>query len=152
VTERLEPVTKTGSVADDGSGGLILESIDVVLQQSPGAGDINVSAATLEIEGPSGVTRISLANAGSNGASFAKLQDDDSSLSSGSYILNDPKDQVVLTLDLDSSSMTGANGGTTYEFRPGDEATLNLNTESGATSIIRVTVPQSLSGEDSVTV
>ena len=32
----------------------------------------------------------------------------------------------------------------------GDSMTLRVNTESGATSIIRVQVPQSLSGEESV--
>jgi flagellin-like protein len=145
VTERLEPVTKTGSVVTN-SGENEVESIDIDLQQSPGARDINVSAATLELEGPSGVTRVSLANAGSNGASFAALQDDDDSLDTGSHILNDPKDQVVLTLNLTKSDLGGA------EFDPGAEATIRINTESGSTSIIQVRVPQSLSGENSVSV
>jgi flagellin-like protein len=157
VTERLEPVSKTGTV--DGVGGAPdpneVSEIDIVLQQSPGAGDINVSAATLEIVGPSGTNRITLADAADvgedptvtgNGAHFSKeLQDDDSSLSAGSYILNDPKDQVVLTLDL--SEISGVS-----QYEPGAEATLRLNTESGSTSIIQVRVPESLSGENSVSV
>jgi flagellin FlaB len=35
-------------------------------------------------------------------------------------------------------------------LEPGDTVTLRINTESGATSVIRIQVPQSLSGEESV--
>jgi flagellin-like protein len=140
VTERVEPVSKTGNVTDSDT----IDTVDLVLQQSPGAGDINVSAATIELVGPSGTNRINVS--GSDAANFDPLQDDDSSLATGSYILNDPKDQVVLTLNLTKSDLGGA------EFDPGAEATIRINTESGSTSIIQVRVPQSLSGENSVTV
>jgi flagellin-like protein len=156
VTERLEPVSKTGAVdsitaADTDS----VDEVDIVLQQSPGAGDINVSAATLEVVGPSGTNRIALKNAGSNAASFSELQDDDSSIDVGSQpysaILNDPKDQLVLTIDMttlvDTADDPGVEG-----LDPGSEVTLRLNTESGSTSIIQVRVPESLSGENSVSV
>jgi flagellin-like protein len=142
VTERLEPVSKTGSVTTSDT----INTIDIVLQQSPGAGDINVSAATLEVVGPSGTNRVALSQ--SDAVSFSVLQDDDTSLDGDGKILNDPKDQVVLTLTLDDAS--GDLGGSTYD--PGAEAELRLNTESGSTSIIQVRVPQSLSGENSVSV
>jgi flagellin-like protein len=151
VTERLEPVSKTANVTDSNT----VDEIDIVLQQSPGAGDINVSAATLELTGPDGTYRISLKGAGpdltSAAADFTELQDDDESINVGStpysVILNDPKDQAVLTINV-----SGGNGLGSNEFEPGTEATLRLNTESGSTSIIQVRVPESLSGENSVSV
>src|SRR6056297_1378548 len=57
VTERLEPDSKTGNV-DTTTEPNSIDTIDIVLQQSPGAGDINVSAATIEVIGPSGTNRI----------------------------------------------------------------------------------------------
>jgi flagellin-like protein len=147
VTERLEPVSKTGTVV--GLGGAPdpneVSEVDIVLQQSPGAGDINVSAATIELVGPGGTDRFRMDETG-NIVTPNVLQDDDTSLDGqNARILNDPKDQLTVTLDLSELSNNG-------EFTPGAEATLRVNTESGSTSIIQVRVPESLSGENSVSV
>ena len=145
VTDRLEPVAKTGKV---NPGNQSIGEVEIVLQKSPGASDINISAATVELVGPSGVERSPLhQGAAMDNASFSALQDHDSSLTSGAYILNDRKDRLVLTLGF-------GNGGNALsgQLDPGQEATIRINTESGSTSVIRVKVPQSLSGETAVEV
>ncbi|WP_049893627.1 archaellin/type IV pilin N-terminal domain-containing protein [Halogranum rubrum] len=143
VTDRLEPIAKTGIVNTNEDG---VESVELVIQKSPGASNIDLSSATLEFIGPNGADRIALDD-GSGVDGFEVLKDDDGSLdssSTGSYVLNDRSDRLTLTLDIDAfSSQTG-------DLGPGDEATIRVNTESGATTLIRVKVPESLSGESAV--
>jgi len=140
VTNRLEPVSTTGEVTSSDT----IRNVSFVLQKAPGAEDINLSGATVEFLGPDGTDRIPLD--GSNSAtSFAELQDDDGSVDTANddVILNDRTDRVTLTLDTNDLSTNG-------NLDPGAEATVRINTESGATTVIRLAVPQSLSGEASV--
>ncbi|WP_129115109.1 archaellin/type IV pilin N-terminal domain-containing protein [Halegenticoccus tardaugens] len=146
VTDRLEPVAKTGNV-DDTTDPETVNEVDLVLQKSPGAEDIDLGSTTLEFLGPDGVERIDLNESGddSDKFDFEVLKDDDGSIdeSNGDYILNSREDRVVLTLNLTDFDEDRA-------LESADEATLRLNTESGSTTIIRVNVPQSLSGKSSV--
>ncbi len=148
VTDRLEPVAKTGIVDSSGDQ---LSQIDLTLQKTPGAEDINVSGATLEFIGPGGTDRLPLD--GSNTAvSFSVLKDDDDSLdSSSAYIMNDRSDRLVLKIGItsegDPSGQLSNNNG---QMTEGETAEIRLNTESGSTSIIQITVPQSLSGVNAV--
>jgi flagellin-like protein len=142
VTDRLEPVSKTGNV--DSSSGNITE-VDMVFQKAAGANNINVSAATVEYLGPNGEVRLALDQSVSD-VSFSVLQDNDDSLSSGSYILNDRSDRLTVTFKLNG----GNEFSTSDELQEGDSATFRINTESGSTSIVRVQVPQSTSGENAV--
>jgi flagellin-like protein len=183
VTDRLEPVSKTGNVSvynstnESVSGSnttivpessanlskenqsLAVNEISMVVQKSPGASDINMSATTFEFVGPDGTDRFAFTNESvvnktdSTGPDdrTRTLQDDDDSLneSQGSgLILNSRTDRLVVSLDLNATVNNDAfvNG----PLEPGDTATIRVNTESGATSIIRIQVPQSLSGEESV--
>ena len=183
VTDRLEPVSKTGNVSvynstnESVSGSnttivpessanlskenqsLAVNEISMVVQKSPGASDINMSATTFEFVGPDGTDRFAFTNetvvnkTDSTGPDdrTRTLQDDDDSLneSQGSgLILNSRTDRLVVSLDLNATVNNDAfvNG----PLEPGDTATIRVNTESGATSVIRIQVPQSLSGEESV--
>lgn len=152
VTDRLEPIAKTGAIGtgdvnDDGvSEEDAVTNVDLVLQKSPGAEDINLEEATLEFLGPDGVDRIQLEEGGPDDLAFdySILRDDgDGSLTTGSYILSSNSDRVVLTLNLGEL-------GDGYHLGAGEEATIRINSQSGATTIIRVTVPQSLAGENAV--
>jgi flagellin-like protein len=182
VTDRLEPVSKTGNVSvynstnESVSGSdsrivpessanlskpnqsLAVNEISMVVQKSPGASDINMSATTFELVGPDGTDRFAFTNetvvnrSGATGPDdrTRALQDDDSSLNESQgtgLILNSRTDRLVVTLDLNASVNSGFVNG---PLEPGDTATIRINTESGATSIIRIQVPQSLSGEQSV--
>jgi flagellin-like protein len=176
VTDRLEPVSKTGNVSyynstdqvvmsDDAANetlsntSLVVNEVSMVVQKSPGANDINMSATTFELVGPEGTDRFPFTDgtvvnrtgaAGPDDRTRA-LQDDDSSLNESQgtgLILNSRTDRLVVTLNMTALATSDefANG----PLEPGDTATIRVNTESGATSIIRIQVPQSLSGEESV--
>jgi flagellin-like protein len=181
VTDRLEPVSKTGNVSaydsnnqtvvgnltpyaessgNNSNVSLRVNEISLVVQKAPGASDINMSATTFEVVGPEGTDRFAFTNesvvnrtgaAGPEDRTRA-LQDDDTSLNASEgnsgLILNSRTDRLVVTLN-----MTEMDTNPAYVNEPlesGDTVTLRVNTESGATSIIRVQVPQSLSGEESV--
>ena len=183
VTDRLEPVSKTGNVSvynstnESVSGSnttivpessanlskenqsLAVNEISMVVQKSPGASDINMSATTFEFVGPDGTDRFAFTNESvvnktdSTGPDdrTRTLQDDDDSLNESQgngLILNSRTDRLVVSLDLNATVNNDAfvNG----PLEPGDTATIRVNTESGATSVIRIQVPQSLSGEESV--
>jgi flagellin-like protein len=138
VTDRLEPVSKTGAV----DGNDQIANVSFVVQKSPGASDLNASAATFEMIGPDGNVRGSLDNS-TAGVSYNRLKDSDGSLDGSAAILNDRDDRLVITFDLTTGSFNGA-------LAPGEEATVRINTESGSTSVIRIQVPDSLAGESSV--
>ncbi|MFB6101866.1 MAG: archaellin/type IV pilin N-terminal domain-containing protein [Haloplanus sp.] len=173
VTDRLEPVSKTGNVSYYNSStsgnysqsvvpdseaqptysntSLAVNEISLVIQKSPGANDINVSATTFELIGPNGTDRFPFTNATAINQTTT-LQDDDSSLTSSAtgseFILNSRTDRLVVTLNMTGLAQNSAFSNEPLE--PGETATIRINTESGATSIIRIRVPQSLSGEESV--
>jgi flagellin-like protein len=166
VTDRLEPVSKTGNVSayytnndtlvssSDASKNLSksdqalrVHEVSMVVQKSPGAEDINISATTFELVGPDGTDRFPFTNETVVNETRS-LQDDDASLDGREtgLILNSRTDRLVITLNMTAMATSDLNS---EPFEPGEEATLRVNTESGATSIIRIQVPQSLSGEES---
>jgi flagellin FlaB len=174
VTDRLEPVSKTGNIsfynstntttlsdsqanASLSNTSLRVNEVSMVVQKSPGAEDINMSATTFELVGPDGTDRFAFTNetavnrtgaVDSNDRTRA-LQDDDRSLnsSSGGIILNSRTDRLVVTVNMTALATNGDFVNDPLE--PGETATLRINTESGATSIVRIQVPQSLSGQES---
>ncbi|MFB6195623.1 MAG: archaellin/type IV pilin N-terminal domain-containing protein [Haloplanus sp.] len=172
VTDRLEPVSKTGNISYFNSStsgnysqsvvpedlaqpsysntSLAVHQVSLVIQKSPGANDINMSATTFELVGPDGTDRFPFTN---NTAinQTTSLMDNDNSLNASrgaGLILNSRTDRLVVTINMTGLAQNGyfVNG----PLKPGESATLRVNTESGATSIIRIQVPQSLSGEESV--
>ena len=176
VTDRLEPVSKTGNVSyyntsdnvtlsDDQANAsldntsLAVNEMSLVVQKSPGASDINMSATTFELIGPNGTDRFAFTNgtainrtgAADENDRTRALQDDDDSLNESrgaGLILNSRTDRLVVTINMTALDYNDEfSNGPLYS---GQTATLRVNTESGATSIIRVQVPQSLSGEQSV--
>ena len=176
VTDRLEPVSKTGNVSYYNTSdnvtltesqanmalnntSLAVNEVSMVVQKAPGASDINMSATTFEFVGPDGTDRFAFTNESVVNRSTATdsedrtraLQDDDDSLNESradGLILNSRTDRLVVTLDLNETANT--NPFVNSPLEAGETATIRINTESGATSIIRITVPQSLSGEESV--
>ncbi|AXG06850.1 flagellin [Haloplanus rubicundus] len=168
VTDRLEPVSKTGnvsaydynnnsirgSVAVNNDTSLAVDNVSMVVQKSPGASDINMSATTFELIGPDGTDRFAFTNGtaiNKTRGDVRSLQDDDNSLNTtrdAGLILNSRTDRLVVTINMTALDQNGAYDNDPLE--PGETLTLRVNTESGATSIIRIQVPQSLNGEKSV--
>jgi len=176
VTDRLEPVSKTGNVSYyNTSDNVILSDseatpsagnttrsvteISMVVQKSPGADDINMSATTFELVAPNGTDRFAFTNGTAINRTSATgpddrtraLQDDDDSLNEtqgDGLVLNSRTDRLVVTINM--TALDTNDGFVNGPLEASDTATLRINTESGATSIIRIQVPQSLSGENSV--
>jgi flagellin-like protein len=151
VTDRLEPVETTGNV----SNGSFVRSVDFVLQKAPGASDINVSKATLTFTGPDGTFRHEVSN--STNFNYSSFQDSDGSLAGtgSSEILNDESDRLVLTYIL-SINLTGNVQPDSYapthgNITSGQTAEVEITTQSGSSTIIQINAPQSLDGEESVT-
>jgi flagellin FlaB len=142
VTDRLEQVSVNGSVDPVSED---ISNMSFVLQKSPGASDINISASTLTFVGPDETLRFEVGN--DNVFDYGTYQDTDGSLDKANpesdLILNDQGDQLVLRLDMTATSHDN--------LETSEEATVRLTGESGATTTIRVSVPNSLAGDEDVT-
>jgi flagellin-like protein len=139
VTDRLEPLQKTGAVDVNDE----VSNVTLVLQKAPGASNINISAATVSYTGPGGTERFDLDTFDKGFLYNTSLQDEDGSLEGGYLILNDQSDQLVLSTNL-------TDYGQTEPLAPGQTAEIRITGQSGGTSVIQITVPDSLSGESSV--
>ncbi len=141
VTDRLQAVAITGD--DINSDGI--QTVNVTVSKSPGAQDINLRNVTAQWVGPQGTFNIleaGAADSGDSNFSTAAFKDAD-----GSYpVLNDPDDRFIIRFDLGSSTP----GEFSEPLGEGEEVELRLTTQSGSTSVIRISAPQSLSGVSAV--
>ncbi|MFB6105657.1 MAG: archaellin/type IV pilin N-terminal domain-containing protein [Halobacteriaceae archaeon] len=137
VSNRLEPVGTSGTVKDQGNGTYVVNETQLVLTQAPGAGNIDLENATVEFIGPSGTYRMvnATATTGTDYFNVTTLKDADGSFP----VLNSPDDRLVMTIDHGLA-------GTPPPLESGESATIRISTQSGATSVVQVSVPQSLAG------
>jgi len=166
VTNRLDVVTVTGSTITNGTygeetGGPVvlgdadvtsgtntkdleqIQSINLSVKKAPGANDINLDNVTIQFNGPDGVRTLTSSNVGDAADDFnvTVIKDADDS----NPVVNGPDDRLDLGIN-----MTFVNGADTNYLQEGETATLTITTQSGASTEVRVEVPQSLSGETAV--
>ncbi|WP_277542724.1 archaellin/type IV pilin N-terminal domain-containing protein [Haloarcula laminariae] len=149
VTNRLQVVSSVGQVVNGD-----VDTVEVTVKRAPGAGNIDLSSTTLQFVHSSGATDLTFTDAGvgsgnADGTTFGvtSVQDDGGTSIEGSQpVLNDPADRAKITLDTNSIVTTG-NGG----LQEGDTATVQINTQSGGNTELRLVVPETLSGSSSVT-
>jgi len=151
VTNRLDAVTVAGEVNNEE-----VTDVEMTVKKAPGAEDINLQNATIQFNGPGGVTNllhnVEAANSTSKDIfNTTAIKDADNSAD----VLNDPDDRIQIRLDLDGdeSSTTDPVDTNTPNIDPlseGDTATLTITTQSGGSTEVRLSVPQSLSGENAV--
>ncbi|WP_276273302.1 archaellin/type IV pilin N-terminal domain-containing protein [Haloarcula litorea] len=147
-TNRVQVVSATGSSLSDNEVGVV----ELVVKKSPGAGNVDLGQATIQWVGPSG-SYYQLAENGADGSpdgrfAVSAVQDDDSSVP----VLDDAADRFTITLDLgDADTLDNAD---TFgeELAEGETATLRITTTSGAVTIKRIVVPETLSGSSAVSV
>jgi flagellin-like protein len=168
VTNRLDVVSKTG-VKTDGSGESVVGiddettvSIDttdstpdkiglvtLTVTKAPGAQDIDLQDVTIQWVSDGGTYNIVSQQAtdegqGNEDGTFVinPIKDEDGSAS----IVNSPDDRMELIMTLGDDGVSGPD-----LLEEGDSVTLQISTESSSDSTVRLTVPQSLSGQTAAT-
>jgi flagellin-like protein len=150
VSDRLETVSVTGNVDTNEE----INQIDVMVTKAAGANDIDMNATTAQLVGPDGTFNlVSSLVGGTNEFNITAFRDVE-----GSYpVLSDAEDRFIVKIPLASDApITSASGATVTaigqgELLEGETALLTLNTQAGGQTEIRLSVPDTLSGENSVT-
>jgi flagellin FlaB len=160
VTNRLEVASATGSV-DQSSGEVT--SVDMTVKQAPGAQNVdmrNVTVSWVESGGTFKLVHNRVAESSTDAdGRFATtaFKDSDGSLP----VINDPDDRFTMVFDVGPLTRDGSfsNNGTNVDetvipfgdnLNEGSIVTVQMTTQSGATTNARLVVPQSLSGTSAV--
>ncbi|MBX0287114.1 flagellin [Halomicroarcula sp. F28] len=141
VTNRLQEVSSVGAVTNGN-----ISTVNITVKKAPGANNIDLSTTTLQFVHSSGSTDMTYETSTSaTNFTVSAIQDEGGeSIVDGSPVLNDPADRARITLN--TTAIVGDGG-----LGEGDTATIQLNTQSGGTTEIRLVVPETLSGADAVT-
>jgi len=143
VTNRLQEVSSVGQV-NTTSGNI--STVNITVKRAPGANNIDLSTTTLQFVHSSGATDLTYDSSDPSATTFnvSAIQDEGGdSIVSGSPVLNDPADRARIVLD--AEAIVNGNG-----LSEGDTATIQINTQSGGTTEVRLVVPETLSGSDAV--
>ncbi|WP_434737251.1 archaellin/type IV pilin N-terminal domain-containing protein [Haloarcula montana] len=156
VTNRLEIVNTVGTEINGDAK--TVDLVEVTVKKAPGAANIDLGSTIAQWVDTTGSYDLTYGdNTASSDApnstafSVDKVQDDDSSISD-SQVLNDPADRATITFDVDDIR-TDSNDAS-YDgsgLGEGETATIQLNTQSGGTSTVRLVAPETLSGNSAVT-
>ena len=136
VTNRIQVQSAIGGV---NSAGDAVDTIELNTKMAPGADDIDLGDATIQYLAPGGAVDLTMSGEDSDGSFTVSEVNDDSD---NSPILDDTSDILKITIDLTSLS--------TGTLAEGESAELQITTESGGESTVRIAVPDSLSGSSAV--
>ena len=135
VSDRVQEINTVGNVNTDGDG---VDYVNVSIMKGSGAGDIDMSQATIEFIGPGGAD--TLTNGTKTDANSFQLQ----SVTGTTPVLQESSDRFEILIELNTTNNNPAN------LFEGESATLRITTASGATTSIEIRVPDSVSGEEAV--
>ena len=135
VSNQIDVISAAGKV----SGGNV-ETVTLTVKKSPGSDPIDLSAATIEYT--SGANSVTLTHDGSSasGTAFTTVSEKGDSAT----ILDDNGERVKILIDTNTIEGSG--------LAAGEEATLRVVDQSGATTVYGVNVPDVLSGQTYVRV
>ncbi len=149
VTDRVVVSTVTGVVAGDADDGI--ETVNLTVQRSPGAGDINLNDSIVEVfsNGTSATltsdddafadTSSDSAAPGEDNFGVNKIQGDDSAT------LSDSSDRAQLIVDLsDIGEDEEAN------LKPGNSVSITVTTAAGGSAFVEKRAPSSLDDGETV--
>jgi flagellin-like protein len=142
VGNQISVVSATGSVDTSNNN---VEQVDLVVKKSAGSDPIDLSQATIEYTSDSASQTLTYASGGADATNFGTA-----SIPTGgdSEVMSNNGDRVTVTVDAQAIE-----GGTDADgIDAGEEATLRIVDQSGATTIYGVNVPDSLGNRDYVTV
>ena len=138
VSNRVLVVSTIGSDIDDANETVGVVNLTVSL--APSAEEVDLSRAIVQWTGPAGtfsLTHDTLTD-GDGNFSTAQVKDDDDS----DPVLNVRDDRLLLSFDVDTFAGVDLAAGSDVEVR--------ITTAEGATTVVRLRVPQSVAGESSV--
>ena len=139
VSNRLQEVSTTGNVTNDQT----IDGVNVTVSQAPGAGEIDLTNATITWIGPDGTYTLVNKSVKENPSTATDIfnttvvKDADDS----APVLNDPDDRLTIVFDVSKFS---------NNLQEGEDVTIKINTMSGATTEIRFSVPESLDEKSAV--
>ncbi|MEZ3114366.1 archaellin/type IV pilin N-terminal domain-containing protein [Halobaculum sp. MBLA0147] len=164
VSDRLQEVVTTGHVTSGETD--VVNGVNVTVTQAPGAGEVDLENVTVTwVTEEDSYTLVEDDVKSGLGEFNVQTVRNEGDTSTGATVLNDPDDRFNLVFYLDTPGkndpkLTGddntAEGGSDTspsqpnDLKGGDTVTLKLNTQAGATTTIRFSVPESLEGKNSV--
>lgn len=140
VSDRIQVVNSLGTDINDTDE--TVGAINLTVSLSPSATEVDLSQVTVQWSGPSGtysLTHDSTAD-GDGNFSVSEVKDDDDS----SPVLNTRDDRLQMNFDIDSFTTGGV------DLDAGSSVDLRITTESGATTVVELRIPRSVSGENAV--
>jgi flagellin-like protein len=149
VSDRLQVISVTGNVSDAGDE---IEQIEIMVTKASGANDIDLNATTTQLVGPDGTfnllsDRLGSTSGGEGKFNISEFRDVDDS----SPVLADSEDRFIIKIGLEDFAEVGDSISTQDALQEGETSQVTLNTQAGGETEIRISVPDTLSGESSVT-
>ncbi|WP_254839789.1 archaellin/type IV pilin N-terminal domain-containing protein [Natronomonas marina] len=135
VSNQIDVVSATGTVSSSS-----VSTVELVVKKSPGSEPINLSKATVQYTSDS--SSVTLENASSTSSTEFSMSDVSGT---DGEVLDANSDRI--RIEISTSSIEGGNG-----LAAGEEATLEVTDQSGASTIYGVNVPDVLTGKDYVRV
>ncbi|PSQ57186.1 flagellin [Halobacteriales archaeon SW_8_68_21] len=133
VSDRLQVVSQSGNVTDDGDT-RVVDELNITVAQSPGADNIDLNETTVELIGTNGQETFQL---GGSETTINIYTGDP-----GDVVLTDASDRADVGIDLNTS------GDGVYGFlEGGDRLSVTFTTPSGATTTAELRVPTTLTSE-----
>lgn len=149
VSNRVEVVNVVGDQIESLTVGRVLMTV----KKAAGADDIDLTDITIQWVGPDGTATLVHADTAGDGSNTAfttkAIKDDDDSIANDT-VLNDEADRAQIILDIGGSS-SGPSAAAIERIGEGESAVLALTTGSGGETRVNITVPETLSGDDAVT-
>ncbi|MDZ5811063.1 archaellin/type IV pilin N-terminal domain-containing protein [Halorubrum sp. AD140] len=132
VSDRLQIVSQSGNVTDDGDSREI-DNISLTVAQSPGSDNIDLNETTVELVGTGGQETTEL-----NEDMIDIFTEDED----GAVVLTDSSERANIELELDGDDIEYGN------LSGGDQLSVTFTTPSGATTSADLRVPTTLTDEE----
>jgi flagellin FlaB len=167
VTNRLEIVNTVGTSLNPSADPDTVETLEVTVKQAPGAANIDLGQTVAQYTSDDGAADLTFGDTvasdvnsiesdgsfdGSQSFGVVEIQDvggDSIDTTNDDPVLNDPADRAKLVFIAGDDD--GTNGGNIEDgLQEGETATIQLNTQSGGTTTVTLSVPETLSGSSAV--
>ena len=145
VSNQIEVVSATGVVDTTNDN---VETVELVVKKSSGSDPIDLSRASIQYTGDSASTTLTYVDGAASGTQFSTTSEKNiGSTSNPSEVLDAAGDRVTITVDAEAIEGGDPNG-----IDQGEEVTLRIVDQSGATTVYGVNVPDTLGSQSYVTV